>query len=243
MADLLRGRATRRGAIRRGRRGGTRGRAERVTRAGMASSTSSVVVYELQNRLAFRLNLFYRDAGEKGRNAYGFVIEEPGSTLGVTPLTEELIKFNLAKKTITGLLGDELLCFAIAKISDENRKKVVALDEIQDLDTVENSGGTDFILTPIIKKNPDGLLRHWVTAVVHFKEDESRDICLFDSQQTDETPFIGKEDGLQNDCILLNHEDWQKSSKACGYFSFNFIARAAMCKDFNELCTCIENGL
>lgn len=155
---------------------------------------------------------------------------------------DDLLNFNLQKKMIRGLFPEEVIVKAYYNTPEINRNKIAILDGISDLDTLVNSGNTDFMVAPIYKDE------HFISAVVHFidppKDDgKNREIFVFDSQQENDVPYINTSDGLNENPQLLNTINLQGNSETCGYFTAEFIGLASQFPSFEALWNnCINVG-
>lgn len=157
----------------------------------------------------------------------GYTISSYGKTI------DDLLNFNLQKKTITPLYSDEVIA-KIYSIPEVDTNKIAIIDEISELDTLPNTSGSDFMVVPILKKN------HFISAVVHFidpsqNKGKDREIFVFDSEQKDSIPYIGIADGLIAEPQLLNKINLQGKSGTCGYFTAEFIAEASKVDNFQNL--------
>lgn len=145
---------------------------------------------------------------------------------------DDLLNFNLQKKTITGLYPEEVI--AKAYHNNQNTSRIAIVDNISDLNTLNNRGGSDFMVAPIYKDE------HFISAIVHFTDSakyssKNREIFVFDSQQENNTPHIGIYDGLNENPQLLNTMNLQGKSKTCGYFTAEFLSKASEFEKFQDL--------
>lgn len=154
---------------------------------------------------------------------------------------DDIIDFDIQQKpTINGLYPEEVIA-KIYSIPEVNINKIAILENISDLDKLQNTGDSDFMVAPIYKNN------HFISAVVHFidplqNNGTDREIFVFDSEQKDNIPYIGIADGLIADPRLLNYQDLQGESGTCAYFTAEFIAGASKVNNFQALYDICKKG-
>lgn len=123
-----------------------------------------------------------------------------------------------------GLYPEELLACL------QGTDKYKEIENISDLETLTSDIDSDFLLCPIYKEG------HFLTAIVNFKGDGSRDIYIFDSEQkSKEDLYISTKDGLSENPQILCAENLQEESGLCWLFTIEFIKKASSYGNFNGL--------
>lgn len=168
-------------------------------------------------------------------------------------ISDMILQTHLQHFTRSGMSPDECM-FILNKHPDykdiKYDKSVNELWQARDLKKEPN--GKDFVLIPtclpttnktlVGEKNSDG--EHWVTTVVHFKEDGTNEYHIFDSQQYDDEIFVKsydfyKDGEEQNELPIykLSNKDIQGESNLCWLYTLEYMKAANSIGTFKELQT------
>ena len=182
------------------------------------------------------------------------VIDENENVLpndGVT--ADKILQTHLQYFTRNGMNPDECM-FILDKHPDY--RNIVYANDVNELwqarDLKKEPDGKDFVLIPtclpttnktlVGEENSDG--EHWVTTVVHFKEDGTKEYHIFDSQQYDNKIFVKSryfykkgEKQKRLPIYKLSNKDIQGESNLCWIYTLEYMKAANSIGTFKELQT------